>query len=79
MSQAIRQRILEILKAHDQTGSAVIYSDERLVNDLAIGVKEVQDQLDILEEEGLVEVYRAFGPSYAATITPMGKLHLEDD
>ena len=79
MSNVIRRKILEILKAHDDSGSAQYYSDKKLAEELGMSVKEVQDQLEILEGQGLMEVDKVMGPEYSAMINHRGKLYLEED
>jgi hypothetical protein len=78
MSEILRNLILINLKRHEDGPSSNTYKpDKEIAAELGKFVREIQDQLDILEKEGKVEVMETFGPTYSAKITPLGLKHLE--
>jgi Fe2+ or Zn2+ uptake regulation protein len=76
MSQELRLRILLYLELHAQSGSSQYVDDQVLATKTGSSVREVQRDLDVLEELGLIESGNAFG-SQSAIISPNGSLFLE--
>ncbi len=74
MTQELRDQILLELRKTDPA----FVQDITLAEALAKPVKEIQDQLDILDMRGYVQLSRALGPSYHAVLTAKGKEYLED-
>ena len=66
-----RWEILKLIEAHDTV------DDQTLADKTGADKKEVQNQIDILEEEGLVTLNKTFGPIYTARIIPLGRLAIE--
>lgn len=77
MSDQLRLQILCLLQERHKSGLAQIKEDSELATELNQPLLEMQAQLDILEDQKLVTLYKSFGPSYGATITPRGLLYLE--
>lgn len=77
MSDQLRLQILLLLRKRHKSGSTQIKEDGELARELSQPVVEIQTQLDILEDQELVTLYKSFGPSYGATITPRGLFYLE--
>lgn len=74
----LRFEILHIIETHEATtGSSAYLDDEIMAAQLNIPISDVQRQLLILENRELVELAKAFGPSYAARLTPNGMEALE--
>lgn len=73
-----RDRILLVLLGHDDSGSPTFKMDKELAGELDLPLKHVQDQMLILESQGVVQMVKAFGPSYGARITSQGRLYLEE-
>ena len=71
----LRFLILEILDQHDDT---TFLDDTVIAQRLAnVTVRQIQQQLDILETHELVQLARTFGPCYGALITPQGREAVE--
>lgn len=77
MSDKLSVQILLLLRERHRSGSSEIKEDTELAEQISQPVLETQTQLEILEDQELVTLYRSFGPSYGATITPSGLLFLE--
>jgi dihydroorotase len=77
MGESICLQILLSLQERHKSGSAEIKSDVELAQELRQTVTEIQIHLDILEDQKLVTLYKSFGPSYGATITPHGLLFIK--
>ena len=72
----IRIALLQHLAEHDTTRGYYL-SDEELVARTGVAMPDVQRQLEILEGEGLVQLLKTFGPTYAAVLTRKGMLAVE--
>ena len=77
MSEQLRLQILSIFRDIHDSASGEIREDVDLGQELGENVAQMQTQLDILEDQGLVSVDKSFGPSCGAVITPRGLLYLE--
>ncbi len=80
MSKDIRDKILHTLadKEHseNQTGH---YSSEKVAELLNLPRAKIEEQMDILESQGLIQFHKGLGPTpYSANITPQGRLSIED-
>lgn len=77
MTLQLRIAILQILKQHEETGSADYYEDAELAEELEEPKDEVQRQLRILKSQRFIELVEIYGPKYEAMISPEGMLFLE--
>ena len=73
----LRAAILRTINTQQATGTSEMLSDDKLATATGADNRDVQRQLDILESEGLVELAKTFGPTYAAWLTPKGMLAVE--
>jgi hypothetical protein len=66
-----------MVNKHQATGTAAYLDDKVIASELGVPVADVQRQLDILENRSLVELAKAFGPSYGVRLTATGFEELE--
>jgi hypothetical protein len=76
-AQEIRVRILLRLDEHYREDSSTFVDDADLAALFMTTLREVQDQLEILEEQQLVDLVKTFGPCYSAMIRPRGRIFVE--
>lgn len=74
---ALRYAILRLVDAHEATGSSAYLDDKDIASASGAGLADVQRQLVIMENRGLLDLAKAFGPSYAARMTPAAMEALE--
>ncbi|MCX6021243.1 MAG: hypothetical protein NTZ05_05870, partial [Chloroflexi bacterium] len=72
----IRRRILELIAEHENTDASTYVDDADLAVSLSISITQVQRQMDILEQEGLLKTANTFG-SQSALLSPSGWRALE--
>jgi predicted transcriptional regulator len=77
MEEQLRLQVLMMLGKRHGSGSADIMEDVEIAHELGAAIEVIQEQLDILENQRLVHLYKGFGPSYAIEITPQGLFFLE--
>jgi hypothetical protein len=65
---ALRYAILRLIELHEARGATYL-QDADIAAALGAAVREVQEQLEILEHDEFVECVKGFGPSYAARLT----------
>jgi predicted transcriptional regulator len=75
-TQLKKREILECVNTIQKQSSPEAVTDTQIADNLALALDEVQDYLDLLESEGLVKLAKSFGPSYAAWLTPQGRIYL---
>ena len=67
--------LLQLVEKHDATGT---YLDDTIIAaDLGMPLDDVQRQMVILENQQLLELAKAFGPSYGARLTASGSEALQ--
>jgi hypothetical protein len=74
---ALRYAILRLVDAHEATGTSSYLEDKNIASALGVDLADVQRQLVIMENRGLLDLAKAMGPSYAARMTPAGMEALE--
>ena len=67
--------LLQLVEKHDATGAYL--EDTIIADDLGMPLDDVQRQMVILENQQLLELVKAFGPSYGARLTASGMEALE--
>jgi uncharacterized protein (TIGR02391 family) len=75
--ETLRDQMLLLVAAHEDAGSATYLSDQAIADQLNIDLREVQKQLLILEDNGLLNLSKAMGPSYGARLEAAGLAKVE--
>jgi hypothetical protein len=73
----LRAEILRHVANHEEAGGNGLLSDEALTSATGESSLSVQRQLEILGAEGLLDLGKTFGPTYAVRLTPKGILAIE--
>ena len=73
----LRYEILRLHGEHEASGTSALLADKTMAAELGVGLRDVQQQLLILESNGLVKVAKMMGPTYDAQLTPKGMQALE--
>lgn len=76
MSEELRIKLLCLLEEHSNAGSVEYKSDTEMATKLGVSKQDVQQQLDILETQGLIKSANTFG-GHNAIISPAGSLAVE--
>lgn len=71
----LRLQILQVLYRHDKSGDSTYLKDIELVSAIGSNQSHVEDQLDILETRGLVDLSRS-KTSIGARLAALGKLYV---
>jgi hypothetical protein len=66
---ALQYTILRLIEIHEAKGSATYLRDVDIASATNAALGDVQRQLVLLEDRGLVDLVKAAGPSYAASLT----------
>lgn len=74
-ANTLRGRILQHITNHDATGLKGLCTDDELATAMGASVEDVHQQLEILQAEGLVELFDTFRPgalrpAYTTRLTP---------
>lgn len=77
MSQELRSAILLLLDEHHRKDPSTTVADVEISAELAVEIKDVRRQLDILESQGLTREANTFG-GHNAWISPSGLLATEN-
>jgi uncharacterized protein (TIGR02391 family) len=78
LKETLRDKMLLLMSAHEDTGSATFLSDKAIAEELSIELREAQKQLLILEDKGLIQMSKAMGPSYGARLEAAGLARIEE-
>jgi hypothetical protein len=73
----LKYAILRLIEQHETSNPSTFLDDKVIASSIGVELDVVQRQLLILENRGLVQLAKAFGPSYGALLTPVGMEALE--
>jgi hypothetical protein len=73
----LRTKILQHTAKHEETKAGRYLEDTALAAAIGELLADIQKQIGILKESGLLDVVEVFGPSYQVCLTPKGELALE--
>jgi Fe2+ or Zn2+ uptake regulation protein len=77
-TQETQRKILRAIADIQGPSSAQGVTDAQIAEHISLDVQEIQDNLELLENKGLVQLAKAFGPSYSACFTAQGRTLLRD-
>ena len=76
--EAIRRKVLRSVHDHEEGGTSANVESEQLAHSLNITTRQINQQLEVLERGGLIELSRSMGGNHSALLTVAGRQLLEE-